>query len=311
MSVEGASVAGRAYVVGVAGNGSLALLKLVVGYLAGSQSLIADGWHSLADVGTNGAAWAAHLFARREPDDDHHYGHGKLEAFAGLAIGVALVFGGVAVTVSAFTARRQLEGGWHTWLAFGVAVLSLAGNLALAGVARRGAAGGRSDGLRALARDNASDALSSLLVMVAILGSAAGFAWPEPLATFVIGLVILVMGWASAREGFDVLMDRSDPELRLAVRRTAERVDEVRGVQSVRVHPVGGHVAVDMEISVDGSKTVEHGHEIAHSVEDAVTRAHPDVREVHVHVNPGQPPSEVGTTTGRVLPPEPGHHPAG
>jgi len=288
--LQESEVAGRAFRAGVLGNGLLALGKLGVGWLSGSRALLADGWHSLADVATNGATWIAHGFARRAPDDDHHYGHGKLEAFAGLIVGLLLFGGGVAIAVSAFDFDVRLVEGWRTWVALAVALVSIAVNLVLARIAQVGARETKSDGLRALARDNLSDALSSGLVVVAILGTAVGLPWPEPVATFVIGVVVLSMGWNSVREGFDVLMDRADPELRAAITRTAGQVEAVRGVQSVRVHPLGGSVAVDMEISVSGALTVEEGHEIAHSVERAVTREHPSVRAVHVHVNPGPPP---------------------
>jgi cation diffusion facilitator family transporter len=290
----------RAFRFGLVGNGALVVVKLLVGWLSGSRALLADGWHSIGDVAVNLGAWLAHRFSRREPDDDHHYGHGKLEAFAGLLVGVLLVATGVAVALTTFTSKATLDPGWRGTLALVVAVGSILTNLVLARVAQIGSRDAKSASLAALARDNASDALASVLVVLAIVGTRMGLAWAEPLASFVIGLLIIWMGLRSARDGFDVLMDRADPGLRRKVVETALSVAEVRGVQSTRVHPLGHHAAVDMQISVDGALTVEEGHRIAHSVERAVVRAHSHVGEVHVHVNPGasppgpvdEPPSE-------------------
>lgn len=290
MEKEGPRSGDRAFRIGVLGNGALAALKIVVGGVSGSQSLLADGWHSLSDVAVNGGTWIAHRMARRAPDDDHHYGHGKLEAFAAMSVGAILLVAGVSVGWTAFYSPVELESGWRVWLALGVAVLSIAGNAALARIAFNAARESGSAGLAAIARDNGSDALSSVLVVAGILGAKTGLAWAEPVVTVFIGLLIVTLGWRSAREGFDVLMDRADPSLRDLVSEKAAAVEEVRGVQSARVRPTGDYLVVDMEISVDGGLTVDRGHQIAHLVEDAVMKAYSQVGEVHVHVNPSAPP---------------------
>ena len=281
----------RAFRIGFLGNGLLAVLKLVVGWTTGSRSLVADGWHSLGDIATNGGAWIAHRLSRREPDEDHHYGHGKLEAFSGLVVGLLLLGGGVAVIVSAWTSKAVLRGGWAPWIALGMALTSILANVGLAVVSHRGARSSGSQGLEALFRDNLSDALAGILVVLGILGARAGVGWAEPMAAVGIGALILWMGWHSVVEGFHVLMDRGDPALRDRIEGTARGVERVRGVQGVRVHPHGTHVTVDLEISVEGDLTVEEGHRIAHTVETAITAAHDTVEEVRVHVNPDQGPT--------------------
>lgn len=292
------SQADRAFLIGFVGNTALVVLKLIVGWMAGSRALLADGWHSLSDVATNGGTWLAHRFSHRAPDEDHHYGHGKAEAFAGLVVGLILLGGGVAVVVASFSSTARLDPGWKGWLALGVAATSVVTNIWLTLVSRKAAEAAQSQGLAALARDNASDALGSVLVILGILGSHIGLEWAEPTAAVGIGALILWMGWRSTADGFDVLMDRSDPALREALRRLALEVDEVRDVQTVRVHPLGAAFVVDMEISVDGSLTVSEGHRIAHAVESAVTTTQPRVKGVHVHVNPHGLVPEPGPAAG-------------
>ncbi|MFT5461139.1 MAG: cation diffusion facilitator family transporter [Planctomycetota bacterium] len=275
------------FALGMFGNLALAIVKLAVGWWAGSRALVADGWHSLSDLITNGGVWFAHRWAKVPADEDHHYGHGNAEPLAGLVVGVVLVVGGIGVVWSGLTSKAELRQGTALYVALGVAFLSMVVNVGLAWVTFREGKRLRSQGLLALARDNASDVLAAWLVVIGIVGASFGITWAESVAAVAIGLLVFWMGLSSARAGLDVLMDRtSDPELRGELRGLAEGIDLVRGVQSVRVHPIGSHNRVDMEISVDGDLTVTEGHEIAHRVEEAITTAHPSVSDVHVHVNP-------------------------
>jgi cation diffusion facilitator family transporter len=268
--------------------GLLAVGKLVAGLLTGSGALIADGWHNLADMLTGLVAWVSFRYASRPPDEDHHYGHGNAEALAGAFVGLVLVVTGVGVIWQAWTLRAVVEGGARGGAALAVAVLSIVVNELLARRSYRLGAELSSHGLVALARDSRADALTSLLVVVGVAGSLLGSRWAEPIVTGAIGGWIIVMGLKSGLEGFDVLMDRvPDPRLRRGVRAAAQAVEGVVGVQEIRIHPLGTHHHVEMEISVDARLTVAEGHRIAHAVEAAVKTAVEQVTEVHVHVNPG------------------------
>jgi cation diffusion facilitator family transporter len=145
-----------------------------------------------------------------------------------------------------------------------------------------------SPSLIAVSRDNATDALTGTMVPVAIGLALLGVAWAEQICALAIAGVVFWMGTKSAKDGLDILMDRVDPKVRGRLEATAAAVPGVLGVQSVRVHPLGSEMRVDMEISVDGALTVVAGHKIAHAVETAVVGAHAHIHEVHVHVNPAQ-----------------------
>lgn len=277
----------RAHLIGIVVNTLLAGLKLAGGLLTGSPSLTADGYHSISDTATNGVAWVTWRWAQRPPDEDHHYGHGKAEALASVVVGVVLLGAGASVILSALFSGPPGYAGMDAYLAMGAAGISIASNLWLAGVTGRAAEALNSPALRALTRDNRSDALSSVIVVLGVLSTLAGWGGVELVAAAVIGIFIIRMGLQSGREGVDVLMDRvSDLELRPRIHRIAQGVEGVVGVQRVDVHPLGGGVRVDMEISVDGGLTVRKGHEIAHEVEESVTRVEIQVVEVSVHVNP-------------------------
>lgn len=277
----------RAHRLSLVTNGLLAVLKLVGGLVAGSPSLTADGTHSLGDVATGAVAWLSFRWARVPADEDHHYGHGKAEAAAGFLVGIVLLLAGAGVLVESLLSEAPVYTGWRGGLAIGAAVVSLAANEWLFRVTHRAGSELDSQSLLALARDNRSDALTSVLVLVGVGASLAGMGWVEPLAAAVIGAMVATMGWVSLKRGLDVLMDRvPDPGMRERVRGLAAEVDGVAGVQRVDVHPLGSDVRLDVEISVDGGLSVRKGHEIAHDVERAVTRGEEAVVEVSVHVNP-------------------------
>ena len=280
----------RAHRLGVFTNALLGLTKIGGGLAAGSPALVADGWHSLADLMTTVVAWASFRLGAQPPDDDHHYGHGKLEALAAVGVGILLAVGGAALLWGALPRGGAAEGeraaNLMPALAMAVAAISMAANEWLARVTGEAGRQLRSPALLAVSRDNRADAFSSLLVIVGVGGRVIGWDWAEPTATALIALGIIVMGLKSMGEGGDVLVDRvTDPTLRGDITRVAMGVGGVLDVDRVRVHPLGSSWTVDVEICVNGELTVRDGHEIAHAVEAALTAAREGIVGVQVHVN--------------------------
>lgn len=280
---------GRTHALGVVTNAALAALKLAVGSLAGSRALFADGLHSISDVLMTGAAWLSWRWSERPRDADHHYGHGNGEALATLVVGSIVVVVGLALVWSSVAGQPSSVGAdLLGLLAVAAEAVTILVKLGLARVTARAGDRWRSSLLTALARDNRADMLTSGLVLLAIVGTIAGLRWLEPLAAVAIGLLIGVEGLRSAWEGIGVLMDRhADPELDQAMRARASAVAGVLAVDDLRVHPLGTHLRIDMEIAVERTLDVAAGHAIAHAVEAALIEAYPQVREVAVHVNPG------------------------
>ncbi|MEZ4382894.1 MAG: cation diffusion facilitator family transporter [Nannocystaceae bacterium] len=282
----------RAHALGVGANAGLAALKLSVGSLAGSRALVADGIHSLSDVVMNAAAWVGWRWAARPRDADHHYGHGNGEALTAVVVGLVVISAGIGLMWSAMSGTSAVQADVFGALAIAAEVVTVAVKIGLARLTGRRGRELRSPILIAVSRDNRADVLTSTLVMIAIAGAIAGLSALEPIAAAAIGALILRDGLRSVREGLDVLMDRSpDPTLPERLTAVAAAVAGVACVDDLRVHPLGTHLRVDMEIAIDGHLAIRDGHAIAHAVEDAITRAFADVTEVAVHVNPAPPPA--------------------
>jgi cation diffusion facilitator family transporter len=277
----------RTHRLGVSTNAGLAALKLVVGSLAGSRALIADGVHSLSDVVMNAGAWAGWRWATRPPDQDHHYGHGNAEALTTSLVGLIVLAAGVGMVWTAFHGQSTVGADLFGFAAVAAAAVTIVVKLVLARVTGRRGRALDSSILVAVARDNAADVLTSALVLAAIIGAIAGLAWLEPAVAGLIGLLIGWQGIRSVRDGLDVLMDRApDHQLTATIGAVAGEVAGVGAVDRVRVHPLGTHLRADLEIAVDGRMPVREGHEIAHAVERAIVERCRRVHEVAVHVNP-------------------------
>lgn len=281
----------RVFFAGLVVKTGLAGAKLMIGYLSGSQALLADGAHSLSDTVTNSGAWLSHRWAQAPPDDDHHYGHGNIESVAALLIGLLLSGGGIGIVAAAALRDTHARPDLLGMGAILMSVVSIAANLWLSYITRRMAHDLNSPTLTALDRDHRSDALSSLLVITGVAGSMLGMPWIERLFAGGIGVLVTGLGLRSAREGLDVLMDRvADPALRENLLQATSDVAGVCAVQALRLHPVGSQMRVDLEISVLPDLTVREGHVIAHRVAKRLTDQNRMVSEVHVHVNPHEGP---------------------
>lgn len=280
-------IVARTHRLGVLTNAGLALLKLSVGTLAGSPALFADGLHSVSDVLMNAGAWLGSHLAARPRDVDHHYGHGNIEALSTMLVGLVILAAGVTLVFVAFRGESQVEANLLGATALAAELITIAVKLYLARVTARRGRELDSSLLIAIARDNRSDILTSVLVLIAIAGSIAQLRWLEPAAALLIGALISVAGVRSVWEGLGVLTDRhTDEAMTQRMRERAAKVAGVCAVDDLRVHPLGTHLRIDLEIAVDARLDVASAHTIAHAVERELCASFPQVHEVAVHVNP-------------------------
>lgn len=272
-------------------NIALAIMKFVVGALAGSRALIADAFNSTGDVVATLVAWLAFRYGARPPDEDHPYGHGNAETLAGLLIGGmicatgAFIFvdGLVAAVVDPERVAPDRFAIWATLVTAGVKEVLYRVSMT---VGRRN----NSPTLLASARDHRADVFASLVALLGIL--VANLGWPafDAIAATAIGVYIFFLGLKPVRDNTAILMHEAPPELTRTVSRLAAAVPGVMAVTQVRVQPLGGSHRVDMILQVDGELSVADAHELAHRVEGAVLANDGSILEVHVHVEPHAAP---------------------
>jgi cation diffusion facilitator family transporter len=288
---ERASAASRSTWVSVGVNLALTVTQVAVGVLSKSQGLVADGIHSLSDLVADFVVLFASHHSKKDADEDHPYGHQRFETAASLVLGVLLLAVGVGMLWSAF---RKLEEP-DTVQQVHVVALYVAGGALVAkellfrymlSAAKRV----KSSMLVANAWHARSDAASSLVVSVGIVGNLAGYPILDPIAALIVGFMVAKMGWGFGWDALHDLMDRAvdDQEVK-AIRQTLVETPGVQAVHDVHTRKMGDMIVVDVHIEVDAALSVESGHDIAVVARQRVMQRH-RVLNVMTHVDPWRRP---------------------
>jgi len=286
-SAEKRRVARKTTYVSIGLNTVLMSVQIVVGLIAHSQALVADGVHSLADLISDFVVLVANRHSGAEPDADHNYGHSRYETVASLFLGGLLIAVGGGMLWRAGERLTDLDNipAVHV-SALVVAVVVLLSKEALFRYMLREAQRVRSAMLIANAWHARSDAASSLVVALGIVGSIAGVRLLDPIAAAIVGFMVARMGWTF---GWDALQDLSDRALDESdtadLRARILSTPGVRDVHELRTRKMGDFALVDAHVLVDPMISVSEGHYIA---ETARARVLSDNRvlDALIHVDP-------------------------
>jgi cation diffusion facilitator family transporter len=288
---ERAAAASRSTWVSVGVNLVLTVTQVAVGVLAKSQGLISDGIHSLSDLVADFVVLFASHHSKKDADEAHPYGHQRFETAASLLLGVLLLAVGAGMLWSAF---RKLEEPDTVQRVHVVALYVAGGALAakellfryMLSVAKRV----KSSMLVANAWHARSDAASSLVVGLGIIGNLAGYPILDPIAALIVGFMVAKMGWSFGWAALHDLMDRAVDEQEIAaIRRTLIETPGVSDVHDVRTRKMGDMIVVDAHLEVDAAITVEAGHDIAVEARQRVLQRH-RVLNLMTHVDPWRRP---------------------
>ncbi len=246
--------------------------------------------HNLTDALTAIPLWIAFSLGRRRPTKAFTYGYHRVEDFAGLLIVAAI--GASAALAAAESIRRLAEPRIIDHIPW-VVIAGVVGALGNELVARYRIDVGRRIGSEALITDGhhaRTDALTSLAVVAAALGAAAGAAWVDPAAGLLVAAAIVWLLVRSAHRMVRRLLDGIDPAIVDGVAKTVGGVAGVREVTSLQVRWHGHTLRIAASVSVDPAITVAAGHEIAHAVEHELRHAIGNDLAAIVHVEPhGRP----------------------
>jgi len=274
----------------------LALIKGVLGFLSGSIALIADAVNSLADIAGSVVVIVGFRMARKPRDEEHPYGHGRMESVAGLVLSILLIVVGIECARAGFQRLRSPAPvsvqGW-VLAAVGGAILI---KIWMAWFARRLAAITQSTALAAEAWNHGFDIISSLLVVVGMAGARIGYPAMDGWAGLGVAAFIMHTGLRYARETVNTLLGEAPhPEEIRGIKREALAVEGVRGAHDVVVHDYGGKKLITLHVEVDAALPAIEVHRIAEEVErrvaartsaralvhsDPVDREHPDYLRV-------------------------------
>jgi len=288
---ERAKAASRTTWVSVVVNVVLSATQIVVGIFAKSQGLVADGIHSLSDLVADFVVLLAGHQSQKVADVDHPYGHQRFENAASLVLGLLLLGVGAGMVWAAVGKLESPDtiATAHP-AALWVALAALVAKELLFRYMLQMAKLVKSSMLVANAWHARSDAASSLVVGLGLVGNLMGYPLLDPIAALIVGIMVGKMGWGFGWDALHDLMDRAvNVEEVEAIRTTLRETPGVAGVHDVRTRKMGDMVVVDAHIEVDALLTVEQGHNIAVAARAAVMRRH-RVLNLMTHVDPAHRP---------------------
>ncbi|MCS5592749.1 MAG: cation diffusion facilitator family transporter [Gammaproteobacteria bacterium] len=265
----------------------LAIFKIVAGVFGNSGALIADGIHSFSDLLSDGVVWYAAKHSADEADEEHPYGHERFETVATLGLSIILAIIGTGIIFDAFNRLSSPSELTHSTLLLSVAALSIFSKEALYWYTLKVAKTYKSEMLKANAWHHRSDALSSIVVFIGILGSLNGYLYLDGVAAIVVGLMVIYIAWelgtGATKELVDTSIDAAQVE---QLRHAIGMISGVNNVHSLRTRKIGHAISADVHVQVDPFLSVSEGHIISVSVERVAKECLEDLSDVTVHIDP-------------------------
>ncbi|GAB4507332.1 MAG: cation diffusion facilitator family transporter [Sulfuricaulis sp.] len=277
----------RVAVVNITANFLLTTAQVIIGILGHSQALVADGLHTLSDTLADLLVIFALKHGRKGADEEHPYGHERIETAVTMILGIVLI--GVAIGIGVRASMKLMTVGaivtpsmLTLWTALGTLVAKEAMYRYTINTANRF----DSNMLRASAWHHRSDALSSLVVAAGIGGSLMGFAYFDAIAAIVVAAMIIKvgvqLGWQSLRELVDTGLAHEDLD---SIRQTILEVSGVKALHLLRTRRVGGQALADVHIIVDDHISVSEGHQISEAVRAKLIEEIAPMTDVMVHID--------------------------
>ena len=273
----------------IAGNTALALIKGAAGVLGNSYALIADAIESTTDIFSSILVLFGLRYARRPADDNHPYGHGRIEPLITFLVVAFLVF---SATVIAFESIRHIQTPHEvpeSWTLIVLGGIIFWKELSYRYVLKRGKES-NSSSLQADAWHHRSDAITSVTAFIGIsiaLLAGPGYEAADDWAALLASAFILYNAYLIFRPALGEIMDEHlYDELIDDVRRSALEVEGVAGTEKCFVRKSGMRYLIDLHALVDGELSVREGHEIAHRLQDHLRNTLPNLGQVLVHIEP-------------------------
>ena len=267
----------RVAAISIFASAGMAVAKFVVGVAIGSLALISEALHSSVDVVATVVTWMVVHFSDRPADEEHHYGHGKLESVSALGIIAMLYVLAGGILVESFSRLR--EGAPPPALSaipFVVLVVDIVVNLWRARALHRAAHATKSQALAADALHFASDVLGSIAVIIGLALSGLGYAWGDAVAAATVAIVIAMLGLRMARSTVETLVDRAPEGAAEKATAAIRAVPGVVAVERLRVRMVGSTHFIDAIVQVPRTFPIDRVDEIKRKAQAAVVAAFED-----------------------------------
>lgn len=275
---------------GIFGNIILSAFKLFAGIYGRSGAMISDAVHSFSDVIATFIAYLGVRLSMRPADREHPYGHERLECVAALILGIVLVVTGLGIGKTGLTNiffGNKEDIAVPGMIALVAAIVSIATKEAMFWYTRYYAGVIDSPAFKADAWHHRSDALSSVGSLIGIGGAMLGYPVMDSVASVVICLFIFKVSFDILKDAISKMLDTSSgEEYENRLREFVLKQSDVGRVDLLRTRTFGSKIYVDIEIAVDGNKTLREAHDVAERVHEEVEKNFSEVKHIMIHVNP-------------------------
>jgi cation diffusion facilitator family transporter len=271
----------------IAASAALTVAKAVVGFATGSLAILSEAGHSLLDLAATVMTYFAVRMSGKPADEEHHYGHGKIESVSALAE-TALLFllSGIVIWEAV---QRLIGDHGHavraTPWAFAVIVVSIVVDFFRARVLYRVAADTSSEALEADALHFGSDMWSSAAVLAGLVAVALGYSWADPAAAIIVAVFICIAGWRLGRRTIDTLTDTAPAGAAGKIAAAIARLPGVVAIDRLRVRRAGNVLFVDLVVAVSRTLPLDRVAALKDRIVDLV-RADNPAAEVTVTTEP-------------------------
>ena len=267
----------------------LTVFKLVVGLIGQSQAVVADAFHSLSDMATDFAVLFGVRYWEAPADQDHPYGHHRIQTLITLSIGLALVVVALGIGYNALVTLRERHLSHPGWIALSGPLLSI---ILKEFIYRRSVRIGlatKSPAVIANAWHHRSDGLSSIPAFIAVMLSALNPAWGyfDHIGAAAVSIFILKVSWDIIKPELLELTEHAASQRELEdISRIMQNMDEIHSYHKIRTRKMGSAILLDLHIQVDSHMTVLQGHEISKKVKNELIEKGPNIIDVVVHLEP-------------------------
>jgi cation diffusion facilitator family transporter len=277
----------KAIAASIIGNSFISIFNIIIGIVSGSFALVAEGAHSISDVGTTIVAFIGFRVGQKPPDKEHPLGHGRAESIAGLVIVIFLAL--VAYEILS-TAIDKLIFGVTTPPTYAALLMALAGiaiNTFLHKYQMKIGKKINSPAIMADAKQQGMDVLSNVAIFASVIIAQAGFTFIDPLVGFLIGLFILKAAFEVGRDNINNIMGKlPDENIITEITNVTDSIEGVCGIHNIRINYFGSYATLSLHIEVNPKLTLLESHNLVHYTQNKIIEEIDIIQYVVGHVCP-------------------------
>ncbi|PKP00774.1 MAG: cation transporter [Bacteroidetes bacterium HGW-Bacteroidetes-9] len=262
--------------------------KLIVGITTGSLGVLSEALHSGLDLIAAVITWFAVKISDSPADDDHQYGHGKIENLSALIETLLLL---ITCSWIVYEAVDRLTSGnakievtiWSYIVIISSIIIDISRSRALSRVAKKH----NSQALEADALHFSTDIWSSAVVLLGLICANFGYYLADSIAALGVAMIVVYVSVKLGRRAVDALLDRAPLSLHKQIVNLLSKMPEIRSFHDLRLRSSGADHFVDVTIHVDPDISIVQAHEVSHKVEELI-RSEISRCTVQVHYEPDE-----------------------